>query len=513
MMPAAMPAAPSSFRPVSGAPATPPPTPSSAPAWESATPSPASASTAREVPSIAVLPFVNRSRGEEDEYFSDGLADELLNVLTKVRGLRVAARASSFQFKGKNEDLAVIGQKLNVATLLDGSVRKSGNRVRISVQLVKASDRIQLWSETYDRSLDDIFAVQDDIAQSVVKELRTTLLGEEPDSDASGLAKADVAAAAKGHGQVPEAHRLYLQGKYLIDRLAHDDMMKGIQYVREALAIDPTHALAWTELARAYAWCGGFGWMPVAEAYEKAREAATKALQLAPDLAEAHVRLSAVQRMYDWDFAAAEASLQRALQLAPGNPVVLASAGAMASTLCRFEEAAVLLRRALEQDPLSASGYSSLALVHRAMGRLPEALRYYRKSLELSPDRVGGRHVLALMLAELGQDTEALAEASAERAEWARLTGLAYVHLLGGRKAESDDALRQLEERHAVTSAYQIAAVHSAQGDLDGAFAWLERAYQERDSGLAQAKSEPVFRRLHGDTRWGALMKKMGLDS
>src|SRR6266850_6235185 len=155
---------------------------------------------AREVPSIAVLPFVNRSRGEEDEYFSDGLADELLNVLTKVRGLRVAARASSFQFKGKNEDLAVIGEKLNAAALLDGSVRKSGNRVRISVQLVKAADRVQLWSETYDRSLDDIFAVQDDIAQSVVKELRTTLLGEQPDSEASGLAKADVAVAEKGHG-------------------------------------------------------------------------------------------------------------------------------------------------------------------------------------------------------------------------------------------------------------------------------------------------------------------------
>jgi serine/threonine protein kinase len=166
-----------------------------------------------DVPSIAVLPFVNRSRGEEDEYFSDGLADELLSVLTKVRGLRVAARASSFQFRGSNEDLAVIGEKLNVATLLDGSVRKSGNRVRISVQLVKAADRVQLWSETYDRSLEDIFAVQDDIAQSVVRELRTTLFGESPDSKARGAARDDVAVAAKGHGQNPEAHRLYLQGK------------------------------------------------------------------------------------------------------------------------------------------------------------------------------------------------------------------------------------------------------------------------------------------------------------
>ena len=197
-----------------------------------------------------MLPFVNRSRGEEDEYFADGLADELLNVLTKIRGLRVAARASSFQFKGKNEDLAVIGEKLNVATLLDGSVRKAGNRVRISVQLIKAADRIQLWSETYDRSLDDIFAVQDDIAQSVVKELRTALLGEAPDSKASGTAREEVAAAAQGHGQDAEAHRLYLQGKYFIDRLTPEDSARGIRYLQEALAIDPSHAGAWVGLSR-----------------------------------------------------------------------------------------------------------------------------------------------------------------------------------------------------------------------------------------------------------------------
>jgi TolB-like protein len=202
-----------------------------------------------ETPSIAVLPFVNRSRGEEDEYFSDGLADELLNVLTKVRGLRVAARASSFQFKGKNEDLAVIGEKLNAATLLDGSVRKSGNRVRISVQLVKAADRVQLWSETYDRSLDDIFAVQDDIAQSVVKELRTTLLGEAPGSEATRKAEAEVAKAAAGHGTNPEAHRLYLQGKYLVERVTEADTKQGMRYLKHAIELDPKHALAWAELS------------------------------------------------------------------------------------------------------------------------------------------------------------------------------------------------------------------------------------------------------------------------
>jgi TolB-like protein/Tfp pilus assembly protein PilF len=458
-----------------------------------------------------VLPFVNRSRGEEDEYFSDGLADELLNVLTKIRGLRVAARASSFQFRGKNEDLAVIGEKLNVATLLDGSVRKSGNRVRISVQLVKASDRFQLWSETYDRSLDDIFAVQDDIAQAVVKELRTTLLGETPDSDASGSAKADVALVAKGHGQNPEAHRLYLQGKYFIDRLTQENIAKGMQYLQEALGLDPSHALAWAELARAHNFSGGFGWEPVAEAYRNAREATKKALELAPDLAEAHVRLCSIQRMYDWDWKGAEGSARRALKLAPGSAVALSAAGALAHQLCRFEEAETYFRRAVEQDPLSPGGYAALALVYRSMGRLPDAERNYRKALELAPHRVGGHHILAIVLADQGRDAEALAEANLELAEWARLTGLAYVHHVGGRKQESDEALRELEEKHGIDSAYQVAAIHSARGEADSAFAWLERAYEERDSGLSHLKSEPTLRRLHGDPRWTVLLKKVGL--
>ena len=496
-------------------PATPQPLPSPAPAPPSSrsftAPSSSVSPPPRDAPSIAVLPFVNRSRGEEDEYFSDGLADELLNVLTKVRGLRVAARASSFQFKGKNEDLAVIGQKLNVATLLDGSVRKAGNRVRISVQLIHASDRVQLWSETYDRTLDDIFAVQDDIAQSVVKELRTTLLGEEPDSKASGLAQADVAAAARGHGDNPEAHRLYLQGKYLLDRMSREDTGKGIEYLKEALAMDPKHALAWTELSRAHALSGGYGWDPVNDAYRKAREAANKALELAPDLPEAHVRLSSVQRMYDWDFRAAEESSRRALQLAPGSPAALGAAGALAGILGRFEEAEAMHLRALQQDPLSASSYSSLAIVYRSMGRLPDAERYLRKALELSPNRIGGHHILGIVLAEMGRFEEALAEAQRESAEWARLTALAYVHQLAGRKAESDEALRQLEERHAVDSPYQVAAIHAAQEDVDGTFLWLERAYKERDTGMASVGSERVFRRLHGDPRWSPLMKKMGL--
>jgi serine/threonine-protein kinase len=488
--------------------ATPPPSPAPFPSGSSA--SGTGFAAAPDAPSIAVLPFVNRSRGEEDEYFSDGLADELLNVLTKIRGLRVAARASSFQFKGKNEDLATIGEKLNVATLLDGSVRKSGNRVRISVQLVKASDRVQLWSETYDRSLDDIFAVQDDIAQSVVKELRATLL-RETDSDASGAAKADVAAAVAGHGQSPEAHRLYLQGKYFVDRLNEENTEKGIQYLSQALALDPSHAAAWTELSRAYANCGAYGWKPVVEGYRKAREAALRALQLAPGLAEAYVRLSAIQRTHDWDWRGAEESIRKALQLAPGSAEVLRSAGGLAHMLGRFEEAERLVRLSIEQDPLNAGGYTVIGQIYRSVDRLADAEMAVRKALELTPQRIGAHMVLAIILADEGRDADALAAVSLESADWARLTGLAYVHWLGGREKESDIALQQLEAKHAADSAYQIAAIHSQRGSLDAAFTWLDRSIAERDAGTAQVVVEPAFRPLHGNPRWAEVLKKVGL--
>jgi serine/threonine protein kinase/tetratricopeptide (TPR) repeat protein len=468
---------------------------------------------AREVPSIAVLPFVNRSRSEEDEYFSDGLADELLNVLTKVRGLRVAARASSFQFKGKNEDVAVIGEKLNAATLLDGSVRKSGNRVRISVQLVKAADRMQLWSETYDRSLDDIFAVQDDIAQSVVKELRATLLGEAPDSDASRKAEAEVARAAKGHGTNPEAHRLYLQGKYLIERATEQDTAQGLRYLNEALALDPTHALAWTEVARAHANSGGFGWDSTFEGYRKAREAANRAIQLAPDLAEGYLRLSGVQRLHDWDWKAAEASTRRALELAPGNAEVMRSTAGLLHLLGRYDEAERLYRSAVEQDPLSSAAYRGMALVYRSMDRLKEAEQAMRKGIELSPMQVRARQVLAIALSEQGRNEEALAEAKAEPAEWARLTALAFVYFRLGQRSESDQALAELEAKHSINAPYQIAAVHASRGDVDAAFRWLERAVAEKDAGAAQTRCERAFRVMHADARWIPLMRKLGFEA
>jgi TolB-like protein len=265
----------------------------------------------QEPPSIAVLPFVNRSSSDEDEYFSDGLADELLNVLAKIRGLRVAARTSAFSFKGKQTTIAEVGRALNVTTVLEGSVRKAGSRMRISVQLVNVVDGYHLWSQTYDRTLDDIFAVQDDIAQSVVTELRTTLFGES-DAKAEQQASVQVAAAAKGRTADPEAHRLFLQGRHFIDRKTPEDSARGVGYLKQALEIDPEFALAWAMLARACRTEADAEWVPAAEGYSRARDAVARALALEPDLAEGHAGMGWIQMQHDWDWHAAETSLQRA---------------------------------------------------------------------------------------------------------------------------------------------------------------------------------------------------------
>jgi serine/threonine protein kinase/Flp pilus assembly protein TadD len=465
-----------------------------------------------DTPSVAVLPFANRSRDQEDEYFSDGLADELLNVLTKIRGLRVAARTSSFHFKGKNATIAEVGRALNVATILDGSVRKAGNRVRISVQLVKVSDGFHLWSETYDRSLEDIFAVQDDIAQSVVKELRTTLIGQSPDSKTSGETKAEVAAAARGRGESGEAHRLLLQGRFLINRFTHQDVLHGIEYIRQALDLDPGYALAWAWLSSAYSYQAEYGWAPISEGYHRARKAAARALELEPELAEGYLALQTIQVSHDWDWKGADASCRRALELAPGNAEVLRAAGGLAGRLGRQQDAATLLRRAIGQDPLSPRSYNKLGTICRRAGMLSEAEEAFRTSLEVSPQRVATRRSLGRVLLAQGRKEEALAEVKNEPEEWARLTGLAAVLDACGRRPEADQALHELTEKYAWSSAYQIAEIHAARGETESAFEWLECAYAQRDPGLSDVKVEPDFALLHGDPRWGAFLRRMGFE-
>ena len=464
-----------------------------------------------EPPSIAVLPFVNRSHDPDDEYFSDGLADELLNVLAKIRGLRVAARSSAYTFKGKGTTVAEVGHALNVATVLEGSVRKAGNRMRISVQLVKVADGYHLWSETYDRTLEDIFAVQDDIAQSVVKELRATLLGEAADAKAGQDVTAQVAEAVKGRSTDPDAHRLYLQARHFIDRLNRDDTAKGIIYLKQALDLDPAFALAWAELGGAYAAEAAWGWTPVAEGYGRAREAVLRALALEPNLAEGHAQLGWIQMSHDMDWRAAEASNGRALELAPGNALVRRQASLLSGCLGRIEEAIGLARRAVEQDPLSAQAHFFLGLALWSAGRHAQAVAALEKTLELAPQRAATRASLSLNLLAQGKNAEALTEALREPELWARLYASAIIHHNAGREAESDAALRELIAKYAREAAYQIVEVYAARGESDFAFEWLARACEQRDPGVAWTKIDPLLASLHADLRWDAFLRKMGL--
>lgn len=459
---------------------------------------------------IAVLPFLNLSGSEENEYFSDGLAEELLNVLSKIRGLRVAARTSAFSFKGKSTTVAEIGRILNVASVLEGSVRRANDRVRISVQLVKVEDGYQLWSESYDRTMEDIFAVQDDIAQAVVEEVRTRLLDEKRSELISKKVISDVTEAMKGRGTIAEAQRLMLLGRYFLDRTTHEDTTQAIRYFKNALDIDPDYALCWSELGRAYSIEAGRGWTPVDEGFRLSREAAERSLLLEPDLAEGHAQLGRILAVYDWDLAGAKQSYRRALELAPGNSSVLDGAGILAYKSGRIDDALALIRRVLQLDPLSAAFWHNLGLTCHAAGHLAEAKDAFGRALQIAPQRIVSRSLLALVLLDENRIEEAFEQAKAENDEFWRDWALAIIAYAAGENAESDELLVKLVNENSAGNAYQIAEVYAMRSENDRSIEWLERAIAERDPGVTHAKVNPRFRALYGDKRWPNVLSQIG---
>jgi adenylate cyclase len=464
------------------------------------------------MPSIAVLPFVNVSDDVTNEYFADGLSEELLNVLAKIQGLHVASRTSAFSFKGTKVDIPTVAQKLNVATILQGSVRKSGRRVRIAVQLIRADTDAHLWSETYDRELDDIFAVQDDIAQSVVKELRSALLGEKPDESAKAAVKAEVQAAAKGRGQNAEAYRLYLQGRFFVDRSTREDVTKGIEYLLQAVDLDPEYALGWAALARAYASQASFAWAPFAEGFEQARVAAQRAVVLEPELAEGHAALGWVRLSYDWDWSGADASLHRALELAPGNAEVVREAAFQAGCLGRHEDAVALAKRSVVLDPLSVQALRTLCIRCVHAGLLDDAEAAIERALELLPNASRTHYHLGLVRLAQARLDEALTAFAHEVDDDNRLVGLVLVQHARGRQLESDTALAELVAKHSDGCAYQIAEGYAYRGEVTHAFNWLGVAYARHDPGLSFVKADPLLVRLRTDSRWQPFLVKIGLD-
>jgi TolB-like protein/Tfp pilus assembly protein PilF len=458
---------------------------------EAAAPAPAAAR------SIAVLPFADMSAAGNEEYFADGLAEELLNSIAQIPELRVAARTSSFQFKGQNEDLRIIGRKLGVATILEGSVRMEGRHVRISAQLVNAANGFTVWSRTYDRELNDIFAVQEDIARSVSSALKVKLLGrgETPPPGGNG-----------------EAYKLYLQGKYFAGRRTQKDLEQAVSYYEKALQLDPGYALAWVGLADATSAQADLGAVPVGEAYSEARDAVKKALALDPNLAAAYAALGWIRVSHDWNWSGADAAYKRALELEPGNAAIIRRAGALAGTLGRFEEAIRLDRRAIELDPLSPLTQNNLGLHEFYSGKLDEAAAAFRRVLELNTDFASAHAFLGRVELMRGNLAAALQETKREKDPFWRLQGLALVYHALGRRDAARSALDDLIKRDQSDGAFQIAEVCAFRGDADSAFAWLDRAYAQRDGGFNEMKGDPLLGNLEQDPRYTALLRKMHLD-
>jgi TolB-like protein/Tfp pilus assembly protein PilF len=471
------------------------------------------AQSTSNVNSVAVLPFVNLSGDPANEYLSDGMAEELLNALSKIRGFRVAARTSAFSFKNKNMTVGEIGHTLNVESILEGSVRLAGKRLRVAVQLANVQDGYHLWSQTYDRTLDDIFEVQDDIAETVVEELRERLLGREFGTVETGAIEVEVANAFKGRADDPEAQRLLLLGRHFLDRTTREDTARAIGYFREALELDPEFALCWAELARAFTVEAGRGWASVDEAREKIRTAVDRALELEPALAEGYAMRERLEDTYEWDLAAAERSMQMALKLAPANASILDRAGILAYKTGKLDDSISLLRRAVAQDPLSAAIWHNLGLVTHAAGHLEDAEKAYRRALELAPQRFLSSAFLSLVLIDQGKTVDARAQALIEPEEFWRIWALAILDHLSGRPAESDANLKRLIEEYSEGSAFQIAEIYAEREEPDQAFDWLERAVQERDPGITHSKANPRFRNLHKDPRWGSVLETIGFQS
>jgi TolB-like protein/thioredoxin-like negative regulator of GroEL len=457
---------------------------------------------------VAVLPFANLSRNEDSEYFSDGLAEEILNVLSKISGLRVAARTSAFAFKGKQVSVKEIGRELDVASVLEGSVRMAGERVRIAVQLVNARDGYQLWSETYDRTMDDIFAIQDDIAKSVAGELRSHLVGTSPDP--GGDIAAEMARAVKGRAVDPEAHRLMLLGRHLTRRFNEADLVQASKYFHQALEIDPDYAFCWCQLGHLYTIATSYGWVGLDTHYEKAEEALQRSLELEPDLAEAHARLGRIKWMRDGDMRGARESIDRGLELAPDDLDVLIVAGQMAREMGQFDRGAALHRQVAAMDPLNPMAWGSIAASSFFAGDLAAAELAARRAIDLAPQRIYIRALLALVLMAMGRADEALAEALHEPGAIWRHWSLAIIHHAARRKSESDHELAQLITECEHDGKFQIAEVHAMRGETDKAFEMLERSIEGRDPGRSFAKVSPLLRPLHNDPRWPGVLKEIG---
>jgi serine/threonine-protein kinase len=455
--------------------------------------------------SIAVLSFVNMSADPEQEYFCDGIAEELINALTQIRDLRVVARTSAFSFKGKDVDTEEIGKKLKVNHILEGSVRKAGERLRITAQLINVEDGYHLWSERYDRKMEDIFAIQDEVTLAIVDKTKLKLLGKEKEK------------LVKRYTEKSEAYNLYLKGRYFWNKRTGDGVKKAIEFFQEAIENDPSYAPAYSGLADCFNVMAFLGQSPPREAFPKAKAAALKALEIDSDLPEAHTSVGYISMIYDWDWETAERSFKRALELNPGYAVARQYFAAYLGIMGRFNECLSEVKQAVETDPLSVRLHAELGNYLYWAGRLDEALEQFQKTIEMDPNFGIVYGYMGLCYTEKKSYKKAI-EALEKGVELMRgspffLGYLAINYAKTGKRDEAEEILHELERifQKRYIHPVSIANLYAELGERDKAFEWMEKAYEEHDIFLSLFKTRREFKKLRSDPRAEVLLKKIGL--
>ncbi len=450
--------------------------------------------------SIAVLPFADLSEKKDQEYLSDGMAEELLDLLSRVPGLRVIAHSSAFSFKGKNEDARTIAAKLGVANLLEGSVRKSGRTLRITVQLIRATDGTPVWSQAYDRKINDLFKVQDEIAAAVVIGLKLSLL-----ADAMPRTK---------RTQSTEAHALYLQAESMYWHVsAPADIEHVVDYLHRALKLDPGYAAAWAFLSSMHSALASVQSPPIPNGWEGARLEARRAIELDPNLAEAHSAMAKIAILHDWDWATALAQVNKALELQPENSSAYAWAGMLAESTGDLDKAAAYINKQIATNPLDPNVYMVLGRVLYESGKLEEARKVIVKAMEMNPGIEGGHIEVGYVLLAMGKPNEALAETERERDVDSRIFGRALAYHALGRKSEADVALADFTKKHAADDPYDIAELHAFRGETDQALFWLDRAWDQRQDSCASIMVDPLFRSIAKEPHFKTFLRKMNLQA
>jgi serine/threonine-protein kinase len=459
--------------------------------------------------SIAVLPLLNLSTDPENEYFADVITEDVTAQLSKIRALKVISRTSVMRYKGREESLKAIGATLGVGTILEGSVRRAGNRVRIVAQLIDAETDEHLWAETYDRELTDIFAIQSDVAMQIAAALETELTADEQ------------ARIEKEPTRDLDAYQLYLKGRHCFSRFTHEGFSQGVEYFQQAIDRDPDYALAYANMAVCYIALGmghGAGTLKPGDAYPKANAAAAKALQLDSELGEAHASLGFTKCVYDFDWEGAERTFSRALELNPNAADTHDMYGLLLAAQERYDEALAAQRRSQELDPLTAWHSSDLASTLLRAGRYDEAQREAKRVLELQPHFPFGHATLGWAYLKKGMNDEGLTELekavalSPENTIFLAQLGQGYA--IAGRVEDARAILHQLEElsHERYVAPYHMAYVHAGLGEDDKALDALERAYEERAGGIYGIKGSFLFSTLRSLPRFKALLSKMNLD-